>query len=198
MTKKTDVLPPYEVLDMSHPDKHPILRVKAKALSFPLSDEDKRDVAICEQRFDTELNMAGVAAPQIGISKQIIVFAAPDDPTLKKWRTDITQTMPKQVWINPTYEAIGENQREYYEACFSVTELAGPVKRFERVKYKAYDVDGNVIEGEAEGYLARVIQHEVEHIRGTLYIDHVPEGQLLPIAEYRERRRKAIEGEQDS
>lgn len=195
MTKKVHELPPYQVLNMRHPEKHSVLRVPAKALSFPLSDDDLRDVKICEKRFDTEENMAGVAAPQIGISKQIIVFAAPEDPLLRRWREDFTQSMPKQIWINPSFEPIGTEMHEYYEACFSVTELAGPVKRFARVRYHAYDVEGNLIEGEAEGYLARVIQHEVEHVRGILYIDHVPKGKLLTVEEYRERRRKAMAGE---
>lgn len=183
--------PPYEVIDLKHPHKHAVLREPAKALSFPLSEEDKRDIDICERRFDTEENMAGVAAPQIGIAKQIIVFAA-EDPELKKWRQDFTQSMPKQIWINPSFEPIGDAMHEEYEGCFSVEHMAGPVKRYSHIKYRAYDTEGKLIEGKAEGYLARVIQHEVEHIRGTLFIDHVPKGKLLPIEEYREQRREAL------
>jgi len=187
----THDLPPYEVLDLKHPKKHPILRGPIKALSFPLSEEDERDIDIVERRFDTEENMAGVAAPQIGIAKQIIVFAA-DDPEIKKWRQDFTQSMPKQVWINPSFEPVGDATHEEYEGCFSVEDMAGPVKRYSRVKYRAHDREGNLITGIAEGYLARVIQHEVEHIRGTLFIDHVSKGKLLPIDEYREQRRQAL------
>jgi peptide deformylase len=194
-TLNADELPPYEVIDLAHPKEHPILRVPAVELKFPLSTEDKRDVGIVEKRFDTEENMAGVAAPQIGIAKQIIVFSAPENPTLKKWRADFTQTMPKQIWINPSFEPIGTDKREDYEGCFSVGDVAGPVKRFERIQYRAFDVDGKLIEGQAEGFLARIIQHEIEHVRGILYIDHVPEGQLLLISEYREMRRKAMEEE---
>jgi peptide deformylase len=190
----TTNFPPYEVINLKHPHEHRVLRKLAKELTFPLSDEDKRDVELVEQRFDSETNMAGVAAPQIGIAKQIIVFSAPDDPLLKKWRQDFTQTMPKQVWINPSYEPLDEATHEEYEGCFSVADMAGPVKRYSHIKYRAYDKDGSVIKGKAEGYLARVIQHEVDHIRGTLFIDHVEEGRLLPISEYREKRRKAMQG----
>lgn len=185
-------LPPYEVIDLRHPKTHAILRGPIKPLSFPLSKEDERDIDIVERRFDTEENMAGVAAPQIGIAKQIIVFAAVD-PEIKKWRQDFTQSMPKQVWLNPSFDPIGDATHEEYEGCFSVEDMAGPVKRYSRIKYWANDRDGNVVKGIAEGYLARVIQHEVEHIRGTLFIDHVAKGKLLPIEEYREKRRKAMQ-----
>lgn len=193
--KAPQELPPYEVIDLKHPKSHRVLRIPAAKLAFPLSSEDLRDVDIVEQRFDTEVNMAGVAAPQIGIAKQIIVFAAPELPDLKKWRKDFTQTMSKQVWINPSFEPIGDAKALDFEACFSVQEMAGPVKRYEKIKYHAFDRDGNVIEGIAEGYLARVIQHEVDHVNATLFIDHVASGELVLIRDYREKRRKAIEDE---
>jgi peptide deformylase len=174
-------------------DTDKMLRRKTIAFSFPLSLEDKRDIDILEKKFDGEESCSGLAAPQIGISKKAIVFHAPNDPKLKKWRTDLTQTMPKSIWLNPSFEPIGSEMSEAFEACFSVPNTAGPVKRYTKIKYKAYDINGNLIQGEAEGFLARVIQHEIDHLNGKLYIDYVAKEDMLTMEEYRERRKKAME-----
>jgi peptide deformylase len=100
--------------------------------------------------------------------------------------------MDKTIWINPSYESVGEDKQEDYEACFSVLEVAGPVKRYKKIRYKAFTMDGEPVEGLAEGYLARLIQHETDHINGTLYIDYVPREKLLKVEEYRQKRRDAM------
>lgn len=186
-------LPDYVAIDVRkniHPD---VLRHDIKKLDFPLNEQDLKDVKILEQKFDQEQNCAGLAAPQIGIPKQIIVFAAPEDQELKKWREDFTQSMDKTIWINPSYEPIGTDVHQDYEGCFSVVELAGEVKRYKKVKYKAYTLEGKLIEGTAEGFLARIIQHEVDHIHGKLFIDYVPKDELMTIDEYRKKRQDALE-----
>lgn len=96
-------LPEYVTLNIEtlNNSENKTIRVKAKKLIFPLSLEDLRDISILEQKYDQEENCAGLAAPQIGISKQIIVFAVPNDEEIKKWRPDLTDTMPKTIWINP-------------------------------------------------------------------------------------------------
>jgi peptide deformylase len=169
-----------------------VLITVAKVLSFPLTEEDRRDIQILEQQYDSEDNCAGLAAPQIGISKQVIVFSAPEDPQLKKWRKDFTQTMEKTIWINPSYEALGEKMHEDYEGCFSTADLAGPVKRYCKIRYKAYTVEGVLVEGIAEGFLARIMQHEIDHVHGKLFIDYVPADQLLTVDEYRKKRAAAM------
>jgi peptide deformylase len=179
-------------------DKPAVLITPAKRLTFPLTSEDQNDIKVLEAKFDAEKNCAGLAAPQIGIAKQIIVFAAPEDPNLKKWRSDFTQTMGKTLWINPSYEGIGEDKNEDYEACFSVLEMAGPVKRYKNIRYKAYTITGDLVEGLAEGFLARIIQHESDHVNGKLFIDYVPEDQLLKIDEYRKKRAAAIRAQQEN
>jgi peptide deformylase len=185
-------LPDYQSINFKLNHFPSVLRTPAKELSFPLTAEDRHDLATLEKKFDEEENCAGLAAPQIGISKRIIVFSAPDDPELKKWREDLTQTMEKAIWINPSYEAIGEDKHEDYEGCFSVTDRGGNVKRFKKVRYKAYDPNGGLIEGKAEGFLARIIQHEVDHLNGTLFVDYVPKDQLLDLEELREQRRREL------
>ncbi len=191
-------LPEYTAVNLENNQKPKVLTTPAKKLTFPLSPEDINDIKILEAKFDAETNCAGLAAPQIGIAKQIIVFSAREDPNLKKWRADFTQTMDKTIWINPSYEGVGEDKNEDYEACFSVLAVAGAVKRYKKVHYKAYTMTGELVEGTAEGFLARIIQHEVDHVKGKLFIDYVPEDQLLKVEEYRQKRRKAIENQQET
>jgi peptide deformylase len=185
-------LPAYVVLNDPKETNSDVLRKPAEPLTFPLSQEDKESVRILSNKFDREENCAGLAAPQIGVSKQIIIFAVPDDPSLKKWRPDLVQTMPKTVWINPNYEPVGKEKNTDYEACFSVNDLAGPVARFKTIRYSAYTPEGIRVEGTAEGFLARLIQHEIDHLKGHCFIDYVPENELLPLEEYRQRRKKKM------
>lgn len=191
---RSQKLPDYVILNDPEGTNADVLRVPAQPLMFPLSVDDQESVRILEAKFDQEENCAGLAAPQIGIGKRIIVFAVPDDPKLKAWRSDLTQAMPKTIWINPSYEPLdNDHQHTDYEGCFSVLDLAGPVSRFMKIQYKAFTPEGAFVEGVAEGFLARVIQHEVGHLNGLCFIDLVEEGELLPIEEYRRRRQAAME-----
>jgi peptide deformylase len=186
-------LPAYVVLNDPQENRVDVLRQPAESLAFPLSEEDREIVQILTDKFDQEDNCAGLAAPQIGFAKQVIIFEVPDDPKLKKWRPDLTQTMSKTIWINPTYEPIGDEKHSDYEACFSIKDVAGPVDRFKAIRYSAYTPEGEPVEGRAEGFLARLLQHEIDHVRGRCFIDYVADGGLLPIEEYRKRRQKEME-----
>ena len=175
-----------------------VLKRKSEKVAFPLSTEDEKRIQILEAKFDAEENCAGLAAPQIGIGKQIIIFAAPDMPELKKWRPDLTQTMPKTIWINPSYKGIGEEKHEDYEGCFSVAKTAGPVARFKKIRYQAYLRDGSEVSGEAEGFVARIIQHEIDHINGTLCIDKMDKDKIMTMDEYRKMRAEKMASEDKS
>lgn len=177
-------------------DSNSLIRKTAKELEFPLSEQDIQDIKTLDEKYELELikqGCAGLAAPQIGISKQFIIFGVLGDPRLKKWRPDLTQTTPKSIWLNPSWEKVGTETSDAYEACFTIPNTSGLVKRYCKIKYKAYDVSGNLLEGTAEGFLARVIQHEIDHLHGKLFIDYVDKKDLLSFEEYRERRRRALE-----
>lgn len=186
-------LPEYVVEDPIKCIHHDILTMPAQDLTFPLSESDKNDIAILEAKFDAEINCAGLAAPQIGIAKKIIVLALPDDPDLKKWRPDLVQSLPKTILINPTYEPIGSAQREDYEGCFSVQDVAGKVKRYTSIYYRGYTLEGKLVEDTAEGFLARILQHEIDHIHGKLFIDYVAPEKLFNMEEYRRLKAAAIQ-----
>jgi peptide deformylase len=186
-------LPSYVVLNNPQEKRTSVLRTPAQPLSFPLSEADQEVIRTLVSKFDHEERCAGLAAPQIGFGKQVIVFATPDDPHFKKWRPDLNDTMPKTIWINPTYEPVDEDKHSDYEGCFSIAEVTGPVARFKTIRYSAYTPEGVLVEGIARGFLARIIQHEIDHLRGRCFIDYVPENELLPIDEYWKRRQAAME-----
>jgi peptide deformylase len=110
------------------------------------------------------VNGAGLAAPQIGVDLQLVIFGFnrndryPDAPPV-----------PETVLLNPVIEPIGDEIEEGWEGCLSVPGLRGVVPRFARIRYRGVDVEGRPLEREAEGFHARVVQHECDHLVGTLY-----------------------------
>jgi peptide deformylase len=172
-------LPDYVVADVNNLEAiaDSTIRKKSAPLSFPLSQEDIRDIDLLISKFQTEKDILGLAAPQIGILKRVIVFQVPNI-------FEEQEPFPFSVWINPIYEKAGEEKDFDFEQCFSVKDFTGPVPRWTRVHYKAYDVEGHIVEGTAEGVTARVIQHETDHLDGILFIDLVPRDQLMTIEEF--------------
>ncbi len=185
-------LPDYVVINDDTCKNKDVLRLKAKRFKFPLNKEDLYDIAVLNAKYEQEENCAGLAAPQIGISKAIIIFEVQNDAELKKWRPDLTQGMEKSIWLNPSYTPISEEKHRDYEGCFSVKDTAAAVERYKKIKYQACDLDGNLIEGTAEGFLARAIQHEIDHINGILYIDIAVPGTTMSMDEYRKIRRSTM------
>ena len=110
------------------------------------------------------VNGAGLAAPQIGVDLQLVIFGFnrndryPDAPPV-----------PETVLLNPVIEPIGDEVEEGWEGCLSVPGLRGVVPRFARIRYRGVDVEGRPHEREAEGFHARVVQHECDHLVDTLY-----------------------------
>ena len=109
-------------------------------------------------------NGAGLAAPQIGVDLAVVIFGFrhnqryPDAPPV-----------PEPVLINPKITTLGDGQEEDWEGCLSVPGLRGVVPRFARIHYAGFDPQGRPIDREAEGFHARVVQHECDHLIGTLY-----------------------------
>lgn len=161
------------------------LRMKAKPFEMPFTTEDKNDIL----RFMLYFNHRNkrdlvLTAPQIGISKRIFAFSVPVGRR-------VIQPFPPTVWINPTYEKITDEMEEEYEICYS-SAFSVPVNRYRRIRYKAFDLNKKtIVEGEARGVAARVIQHETDHLDGILINDLAPKENFISVQEYREKR-KAI------
>lgn len=110
-------------------------------------------------------NGAGLAAPQIGVDLQVVIFGTgrpnpryPDAPIV-----------PRTVLINPVITPLDTEEEEGWEGCLSVPGLRGVVPRWRRIRYQGFDPFGRPIEREAEGFHARVVQHECDHLMGVLY-----------------------------
>ena len=187
-------LPPYVIINAPEDTQKSILTSPAQPLTFPLSEEDKQDIQTLITKYDQEIpSPAGLAAPQIGINKSFAFVHVPNDPTIKKWRPDLTDTMIRTILINPFLEAIGAEESTAYEACYSVAKITGPVSRPTAVRYFAQDIEGNPIEGTAHGFLARVLQHEVDHLNGKTILDHINEEERMDIEEYIKLRQRQLE-----
>ena len=109
-------------------------------------------------------NGAGLAAPQIGVDLQLVIFGFE-----RNERYPEAPPVPMTVLINPSITPIGDEMEEGWEGCLSVPGLRGVVPRHLRIRYRGFDVHGRPIDREAEGFHARVVQHECDHLIGRLY-----------------------------
>ncbi|MDP3922979.1 MAG: peptide deformylase [Hydrogenophaga sp.] len=110
-------------------------------------------------------NGAGLAAPQIGVDLQVVIFGS-DAPNPRYPEAPV---VPHTVLINPVITALGDEEEEAWEGCLSVPGLRGVVPRFKRIRYQGFDAQGQAMDREAEGFHARVVQHECDHLWGKLY-----------------------------
>ena len=122
--------------------------------------------ALIDDMFDTMAAEGGVglAAPQIGVGLQVVIFGFehsqryPDAPPV-----------PKTVLVNPVITPLGDEVEDGWEGCLSVPGLRGVVPRYVRIRYQGFTPEGESIDRFAEGFHARVVQHECDHLNGTLY-----------------------------
>jgi peptide deformylase len=122
--------------------------------------------ALVQDMFETmhAVNGAGLAAPQIGVDLALVIFGF-----RRNERYPEAPPVPETVLINPTIMPLDEAEEDGWEGCLSVPGLRGVVPRYMRIRYTGYDLEGNPIEREAEGFHARVVQHECDHLIGKLY-----------------------------
>jgi peptide deformylase len=122
--------------------------------------------ALIADMFDTmeAAQGAGLAAPQIGVDLQLVIFGFSHNE-----RYPEAPAVPRTVLINPTITALSDEEETGWEGCLSVPGLRGVVPRWARIRYSGFDPLGHAIEREAEGFHARVVQHECDHLIGRLY-----------------------------
>ncbi|MDO8279253.1 MAG: peptide deformylase [Burkholderiaceae bacterium] len=150
----------HEILKMGDPR---LLRVAQPVREF---DTDALHLLVRDM-FETmaEAHGAGLAAPQIGVDLQLVIFGSdavnpryPDAPPV-----------PRTVLINPVITPLSSEEEEGWEGCLSVPGLRGVVPRFAHIRYTGFDPFGDPIDRIAEGFHARVVQHECDHLIGKLY-----------------------------
>jgi peptide deformylase len=110
------------------------------------------------------LNGAGLAAPQIGVGLRLVIFGMDYNP-----RYPDADAVPYTVLINPTLTPLGDEMEDGWEGCLSVPGMRGLVPRYRQLRYAGVDEQGQPIARDVEGFHARVVQHEVDHLDGILY-----------------------------
>lgn len=142
---------------------HPLLLARAKEVEKFGTPE--LDNLITDMK-DTmaALDGAGLAAPQIAVSQRIVIFGV----TINSRYPDV-DAVPETVLINPEISIIDTERESAWEGCLSIPHMRGLVPRYTSIRYRGYDAQGNLIERDAHGFHARVVQHEVDHLDGVLY-----------------------------
>jgi peptide deformylase len=133
----------------------------------PVTQFDTAELhALIADMFDTmrAANGAGLAAPQIGVNLQLVIFGFKQNP-----RYPDASPVPETVLINPVLKPLSEEMEEDWEGCLSVPGLRGMVPRWSRLHYEGFDQYGGAISRDADGFHARVVQHECDHLAGVLY-----------------------------
>lgn len=110
------------------------------------------------------LNGAGLAAPQIGVGLQVVMFEVNANP-----RYPEVEPVPFTVLINPVLTPLSDVMEEGWEGCLSVPGMRGLVPRYTALRYQGFDAAGRAVDRSVEGFHARVVQHEVDHLNGVLY-----------------------------
>lgn len=121
---------------------------------------------------------AGLAAPQIGVALRVVTFGVEHNP-----RYPLAPPVPLTVLVNPEITPLGDDVEEGWEGCLSVPGMRGLVPRFARIRYRGRDAAGAAIEREAEGFHARVVQHECDHLDGVLYPDRIRDRHMFGFIE---------------
>lgn len=152
---------------------NPVLMSAAKPVRDPCAPEIKSLIKDMADSMEAAGGI-GIAAPQIGVGLRVVMFHAPaeedsgGDSTDADHRSEV-KARPLTVLINPEIEILTNDQKDGWEGCLSVPGLRGVVPRFARIRYRGFDAHGRPIDREAEGFHARVVQHECDHLIGRLY-----------------------------
>ena len=144
---------------------HPVLRGTAAPVTDPMAPEIRQLVVDMIETMEDAPGI-GLAAPQVHVSKRVVVFFVPEERTAK---SESDGGQPLTVMINPVIEPLWPETGLGWEGCLSVPGMMGEVPRFNRIRYRWTTLEGTSEERIAEGYHARVVQHECDHLDGILY-----------------------------
>ncbi|GBD43443.1 Peptide deformylase [bacterium HR40] len=158
---------------------HPVLLRRAEPVGDPTTGDIRRLVADMRETLE-EARGLGLAAPQVRESLRILLAR----PVGKR---ETARQVPPLVLVDPVVEPLGEEMEMGLEGCLSIPSLRGLVPRYRRVRYRAVDEQGEAVEGEAEGLFARILQHEIDHLDGILFLMRMPDLRYLSVEEQLER-----------
>ncbi|HZH28161.1 MAG TPA: peptide deformylase [Azospirillaceae bacterium] len=158
---------------------HPVLRRVADPVADPTDPNIRR---LAQDMIETMIDAPGIglAAPQIHAPLRLIVFRV---PAARSTGQPDDGPLPDTVVVNPVVEPVGDERTMRWEGCLSIPGLRGEVPRWNRILYRGWDLDGRPVERMASGTHAGVVQHEVDHLDGVLYIDRMPDLKRLAFNE---------------
>ncbi len=153
-----------------------LLNIASKVSEFNKPELDE----VIEDMFDTMRaeDGVGLAAPQLGIGLRIVIFGFEHNP-----RYPDSHAIPETVLINPQITALGTEQEQGWEGCLSVPGMRGMVSRYRRIRYTGFDASGSAIDVTAEGFHARVVQHECDHLDGIIYTQRLTDARKFGFTE---------------
>ena len=163
---------------------HPALRSVAEPVADPTAPVVARLIADMAETM-ADAPGVGLAAPQVHVPLRVVVFYVPRrraaDPSAPEGSP--AGPVPLTALINPTIERLAEEMEDDWEACLSIPGLTGLVPRFRRIRYSGFAPSGQLVERVAEGFHARVVQHECDHLDGILYPQRMAELSTLGFVE---------------
>lgn len=136
------------------------------AVAAPIDDPTTPEiVALVDDLVETMHDAPGIglAAPQVGVGKRLVIYSVPEG------RDDTGDEQPLTMLINPEITVLDDTLEEGFEGCLSLPGMGGRVNRPTHIRVRALTLDGTALDYEAEGFHARVIQHECDHLDGILY-----------------------------
>ena len=158
---------------------HPVLRGKAEPVADPEAAEIRRLIADMTETM-IDIGGAGLAAPQVHVPLRLVIFQVPAERVTG--RPD-DQAQELTALIYPVIEPLSDEKELGWEGCLSVPGLKGAVPRHRRIRYRGVASDGTPIDRSVEGFHARVVQHECDHLDGILYPQRMTDMRLLVFLE---------------
>jgi len=146
---------------------NPVLRLQAQVVTDIQDTEIQQTIETMHDTLATTQGV-GIAAPQISISKRIIIIASRPTP-----RYPSAPLMEPTVMINPAFQALSELTEKDWEGCLSIPGIRALVPRYKEILVNYANEQGGLVEARLEGFVARVFQHEFDHLEGKVYLDRV-------------------------
>lgn len=161
---------------------HPVLRQRAAEIP-PAQMQSPSMQRLIDDMIETMIDYEGIglAAPQVFEPLRLIVLGNPDADA------EDEAAIPLTVLFNPQFTTLSPERIDAWEGCLSIPQLRGVVPRSTTVEVRGYDREGSAVELEAEGIFARVLQHEIDHLDGVLFLDRMDDLQTLTFVEEYQR-----------
>lgn len=163
---------------------HPVLRQHAAAVDGQISDTELQQLIGLMRNVMHEAPGVGLAAPQIGVPLQLAVLEDQFDVDPESAAIRHRTPLDFLAILNPRYTPLGTETAAFFEGCLSLSGLQAVVVRHDRVLLRFEAPDGRGTEQEFAGWQARIVQHETDHLQGTLYVDRAELRSLSSNAEY--------------